>query len=300
MDYRQLQAFVVLAEELHFGRAAMRLNITQPALTQQIKNLEKTLQLALFNRDKRNVSLTAEGLFLIEEARIIIGHYDKFRESSRSLQRGFKGQLKIGYVGTAILDPAFSLLIKNYRQNKTDIDLIVEEHNVNDLLTFLLNEQIDLAFVRAPIPQYDRLEYLNVAVRPLIAVLPHSHPLSKQRKISLRALSGEQFFIQKDPYGVGLGWSAIHACQQAGFRPEKIQFTSDVSAAIGMVSLGMGVTLVPETQSSVLVSDVSYCLLEETFAATELSLCWYRHTKNRASRCFINDARELTSIRYGS
>lgn len=295
MDYRQLHAFVVLAEELHFGRAAQRLNVTQPALTQQIKSLENALELMLFVRDRRHVSLTAEGLFLIEEARTILGHYDKFRENANSLRSGHKGQLKVGYVGSSILDPALTLLIKNYRHKKSEADLIIEEHNAHDLLTFLLDKRIDLAFVRSPIPQYEQLEYMNIATRSLIAVLPRHHELGHSRKISLSSLAGEQFFIQKDPYGVGLGWSAMSACQQAGFIPQKIQYTRDVSVAIGLVSMGMGVALVPETQSSMLMSDVSYCLLEEAFATTTLTLCWRRQIKNNLLRDFINYTRELTS-----
>lgn len=143
MDYRQLQAFTVLAEELHFGRAAQRLHITQPALTQQIKSFENALELRLFTRDRRNVALTAEGQFLLAEARMILGHCDKFRENARSLRQGRKGQLKIGYVGSAIFDPALSVLIGNYRQRKPEADLLIEEHNVNDLITGLLSETVD-------------------------------------------------------------------------------------------------------------------------------------------------------------
>lgn len=135
---------------------------------------------------------------------------------------------------------------------------------------------------------------MNIATRSLIAVLPRNHRLGHCRRISLSSLADEQFFIQKDPYGVGLGWSAISACQQAGFTPQRIQYTRDVSVAIGLVSMGMGVALVPETQSSMLMSDVSYCLLEETFATTTLTLCWRRHTKNNLLRDFINYTRELT------
>lgn len=139
---------------------------------------------------------------------------------------------------------------------------------------------------------------MNIATRSLIAVLPRNHELGNRRKISLALLAKEQFFMQKDPYGVGLGWSAINACQQAGFTPQKIQYTRDVSVAIGLVSMRMGVALVPETQSSMLMSDVSYCLLEETFAATTLTLCWRRHTKNNILRDFINYTRELTDRQH--
>lgn len=294
MDYRQLHAFVVLAEELHFGQAALRLNVTQPALTQQIKNFENALGIMLFVRDRRHVSLTAEGLFLLDEARIILGHCDRFLESVNSLRRGHQGQLKVGYVGSSILDPALTLLIKNYRYKKPETDLIIEEHNAHDLLTLLLDKRLDIAFVRSPIPQYEQLEYMNIATRSLIAVLPRNHELGNRRKISLASLREEQFFVQKDPYGVGLGWSAVSACREAGFTPQKIQYTRDVSVAIGLVSMGMGVALVPETQSPVLMPDVSYCLLEEAYATTTLTLCWRRHTQNNLLRGFINYTRDLT------
>lgn len=237
MDYRQLQAFTVLAEELHFGRAAQRLHITQPALTQQIKSFENALELRLFTRDRRNVALTAEGHFLLAEARMILGHCDKFRENARSLRQGRKGQLKIGYVGSAIFDPALSVLIGNYRQRKPEADLLIEEHNVNDLITGLLSETVDLAFIRSPGAQYDELESLDIATRPLVAVVPRHHPLASRRAIPLAALAEETFFIQQDPCGVGLGWSAISACRQAGFTPRKIQYSRDVSTAIGQVSM---------------------------------------------------------------
>lgn len=294
MDYRQLHSFVVLAEELHFGKAAARLSIAQPALSQHIKALEQALEIPLFTRDKRNVALTFEGELLVEEARTAILHYEKFRDNARSLRQGFKGQLKLGYVGSSILDPALTLLINGYRQKKPDIEIVIEEHNVHEQLTLLLNNQLDMALVRAPIPRYDELDYLNVATRPLIAVLPRHHAQASQQRIALSSLSGDPFLIQKDPPGVGLGWSALNACQQAGFVPREIQFTRDVSVAIGLVSMGMGVTLVPETQRSVMIPDVSYCLLNDASATTTLTLSWRRHVKNKALADFIRYAHELT------
>ena len=294
MDYRQLHAFVVLAEELHFGKAALRLGIAQPALSLQIKVLEQTLQIPLFTRDRRHVALTFEGQQLVEEARVAINHYDRFLENARSLRLGYKGQLKLGYVGSSILDPALTLLINGYRKQKPDIEIVIEEHNVHEQLTLLLNYQLDVALVRSPVPQYPELDYLDVATRPLIAVLPRNHPLGQEKKIALSALSSSPFLIQKDPPGVGLGWSAMNACQQAGFVPQKIQFTRDVSVAIGLVSMGMGVTLVPETQTSVMIPDVNYCFLNEPTATTTLTLSWQRHVKNKAVTDFIRYALELT------
>ncbi|MEG3128306.1 LysR family transcriptional regulator [Pantoea cypripedii] len=294
MDYRHLHAFVVLAEELHFGKAALRLNIAQPALSQYIKALEKELEFELFTRDRRHVALTFEGEQLVEEARIASSHYVKFRDNARSLRLGYRGQIKLGYVGSSILDPALTLLINGYRKRKPDIDIVIEERNVHEQLTLLLTNQIDVALVRSPVPRYDHLEYLDLATRPLIAVLPRSHALAAQPRIALSQLATDPFLMQEDPPGVGLGWSALNACQQAGFVPQKIQPTRDVSVAIGLVSMGMGVTLVPETQRSVMIPDVSYCFLQDQHATSTLTMSWQREIKNKALHDFIQFARELT------
>lgn len=128
---------------------------------------------------------------------MILGHCDKFRENARSLRQGRKGQLKIGYVGSAIFDPALSVLIGNYRQRKPEADLLIEEHNVNDLITGLLSETVDLAFIRSPGAQYDELESLDIATRPLVAVVPRHHPLASRRAIPLAALAEETFLFSK-------------------------------------------------------------------------------------------------------
>lgn len=289
MNDRQLQSFVILAEELHFGKAALRLNIAQPALSQHIKALEQTLDIPLFTRDKRNVALTFEGQQLLEDARAALAHGKKLRENAHSLKLGFKGQLKIGYVGSSILDPALMRLMRDYRQTTPAIDIVLEEHSVHEQLRRLLNQQLDIAFVRSPVPQHDELEYLDIITRPLIAVLPHHHPLSTENTISLSALSDAPFLIQQDPPGIGLGGSVLYACKQAGFVPQHIQFTRDVSIAIGLVSLGMGVTLVPETQRSVIISDVKYCHLRET-CTTTLTLIWQKHVKNKVAHHFTRYA----------
>jgi len=294
MDYRQLHSFVVLAKVLHFGKAAIQLNIAQPALSQHIKALEQSLGVPLFSRDKRHVTLTFEGQQLVEEARIAIMHHDKIIENARSLRLGHKGQIKLGYVGSSILDPVLAMLINGYRKYKPDVEIVIEEHNVSEQLTLLQNYQLDIALVRSPVPQLSELEYLDVVTRRLDAVLPRHHPLALEQKLSLASLSDATFLVQQDPPGVGLGWSTLNACQQAGFVPQKIQFTRDVSVAIGLVSMGMGVTLVPETQRSVMIPDVNYCTLTDPTAVTTLTFSWQRRLKNKALVDFIQYIKQLT------
>lgn len=299
MGYRQLRAFLVLAEELHFGRAALRLNIAQPALSQQIKTLEATLGLALFTRDKRNVAMTFEGKQLVGKAQSALEHYRAFQDRAGSLRAGFQGQITLGYVGSSILDPAMTMLINGYRRLHPATQVSIEEHNVNNQLALLREGQLDFGLVRSPVPRTDELEYLDVATRPLVAVLPYDHPLAGAPKISLAALAGMPFLIQDDPPGIGLGWSVLRACERAGFVPAKVQLTRDVSVAISLVSIGMGVALVPETQRSVMMTDVSYCALEDTEATTTLTMIWKRYGKNGALADFIGYAKGLTCCTAG-
>ena len=291
VDYRYLHAFVVLAGELHFGNAARRLHITQPALSRQIRVLETHLGMPLFIRDRRHVVLSTEGRRLAEAARISVSHYEKLMSRARSLREGFSGQLKLGYVGSAILDPALTCLTSGYRRIQPDVEIVIEEHNVSDQLTLLLDHELDAGLIRSPVPRYAGLNYLNLATRPLIAAVPHTHPQAAVERIALVSLAGDTFMVQQDTPGVGLGWSALHACDQARFVPQKIHYTRDVAVAIGMVSLGIGVTLVPETQRSVTLPNVCYCSLEDAGAATTLTLCW---PKSRKSRELVEFVRYIT------
>ncbi|HGU9824306.1 TPA: LysR substrate-binding domain-containing protein [Enterobacter cancerogenus] len=291
MDYRYLHAFVVLAGELHFGNAARRLHITQPALSRQIRELEAHLGMPLFIRDRRHVTLSAEGRRLAEAARISVSHYEKLMARARSLREGFRGQLKLGYVGSAILDPALTCLTSGYRRTKPDVEIVIEEHNVSDQLTLLLDHELDAGLLRSPVPRYAGLNYLDIATRSLVAAVPHTHPQAVVESIALASLAGDTFMIQQDPPGVGLGWSALHACEQARFVPQKIHYTRDVAVAIGMVSMGIGVTLVPETERSVTLPNVCYCSLDDPGAVTTLTLCW---PKSRKSRELVEFVRYIT------
>ena len=295
VDFKQLQSFLTLAEELHFGRAARRLNIAQPALSLHIKALEQSLGVALFVRDRRSVTLTFEGERLTGDVRAILSGLEQLRSSAQGLRKGYKGRLRIGYVGSSILDPGITMLINGYRKKNPQVDITIEEHCVNEQLALLLGDRLDIGILRSPVPHYDELYSLNATTRPLVAVLPRSHPAHAQRRISLKTLADESFLIQKDPPGVGLGWSALAACERAGFIPRNIQRTRDVSVAMGLVSMGMGVTLVPETQLSAMLPDIGYCLLDDPLATTTLTLCWQRRAGGTPLLKFVQFARELFS-----
>ena len=294
MEYRHLHAFVVLSEELHFGRAAGRLNIAQPALSQHIKALEQETGLPLFKRDRRNVELTYEGQQLLPQASLALSHFSQFRDHVRILKQGLKGHLTLGYVGSSILDPALSMLINCYRQHQPTMSITIEEHSVDGQISRLLNDQLDAALIRSPVPRIPELDYLDVVTRSMIAVLPAGHPRLKQPCLTLDELAEETFLIQQDPPGIGLGWTVIEACRRAGITPRQVMQTRDVSVACGLVSMGMGVAIVPETQRSILIPGVGYCELKDKQATTTLTLAWQRRRYHHALKDFIMFVKEVT------
>ena len=294
MEYRHLHAFVLLSEELHFAKAASRLNIAQPALSQHIKALEQETGLALFTRDRRHVALTPEGRQLLPQARLALSHFARFRDTVRVLKQGVRGQLTLGYVGSSILDPALSTLINHYRQQQPAIGIHIEEHCVDQQIVRLLNDQLDAAFIRSPFPQVPGLNYLDIVTRPLIAVLPAGHRLLKHPALSLESLADETFLLQQDPPGGGLGWSVIEACRRAGFTPHSVIPARDVSVACGLVAMGMGITVVPETQRSILTPGIGYCRLKDQQATTTLTLAWQRRRYHHALKNFILFMKQVT------
>ncbi|BDH47401.1 LysR family transcriptional regulator [Salmonella enterica subsp. enterica serovar Choleraesuis] len=285
MDLRHLNAFVTVAELLHFGRAAVQLNIAQPALTQQIKLLERRLDMQLFVRDRRHVELTPQGQLLLPEARAAVRQYQQFSAAAASIRHGARGILRVGYVGSAILDPVVTDLINRYRQRFAEIDTRVEEQQVEAQLALLEAGHLDIAIVRAPFPRPGGVQYRELQRRPLCVVLPREHPLAGQEVINLADLGDERWIMQQDPPGVGLGHSALSTCQRAGFTPSGIHFASDVAMAVGLVASGMGVALVPVTQSVMALPAVVYRPLDDPQAATTLNVVWQR--RSAAVRAFL-------------
>lgn len=281
-DIRQLYSFIALADEMHFGRAAANVHIAQPALSQHIKLLEQRLGLRLFERDRRHVALTPEGRVLLEKARDTIGRYEGLLQAAASLRSGADGAIRLGYVGSAIYDPALMALMRDYRQARPGIELAMEEHDVNRQLTLLQSGDLDAALVRTPVPQLPGLVYRQVVQRALIAVLPKDHALSGAGTLSLRQLAQEPFLIQNDPPGVGLAWSVLAACRRAGFTPHPLKATRDVAVTIGLVALGMGVALVPETQALARREDISYHPLDDPQAVSTLTLAYRQNTQQAA------------------
>lgn len=260
MDFRHFRYFVTLVEELHFARAAERLGIAQPALSQQIKAMEEQLGARLFSRAKRRVELTEAGAAFLVEARAALLCAEKAIRVAQDTARGASGTIKIGFVGSAMYQPSFPRLLKQYRTDYPGVQLLLYEMAILPQIEYVEEQQLDVAIVRAPLPTTlpEGLETFVLASQKLVAVLPHDHPLAGAKSLSLSQLANDPFLAFNDPAGVGLGHALLCLCREAGFEPDIQLELREVATLISLVAAGHGVSLITESVAYLKLPDVQY------------------------------------------
>src|SRR5215475_15690071 len=170
MEFRHLRSFVAVAEELHFGRAAARVHIVQPALSRQIRALEDEIGIRLFERDRRRMALTPAGTAFLDEARSLLEHADRAVEAARRADRGELGSLRIAYV-PAMVSTGLPEIVRSFRQRYPGVDVRLQEMTPATQVEALLGERVDVGFVRGPIHE-PALAAETVLEEPLVAALP--------------------------------------------------------------------------------------------------------------------------------
>ena len=256
MELRHLRYFVAVAEELHFGRAAERLHMTQQPLSQQIRQLETELGVLLFHRTKRRVQLTEPGLAFLGEARQILLKADRAVEMVRQVAQGESGRLKVGFSGFA----TYSILpkvLRIFRERFPHVELELEEMTTSVQVQALQDHQIHLGLMIPPVPDAT-LTLELILQEPFVVILPETHSLATQPELALRALANESFILVSRHLEPGYYDQCISLFQQAGFSPKVIQKASQKQTILGLVSAGMGVSLAP---ASILYVR-SFCLCE--------------------------------------
>ena len=294
MDLRRLRYFVAVAEELHFGRAAQRLNISQPPLSVQIRTLEREIGAPLLIRTQRRVELTEAGRVLLEEARRLLGQAEAAVIHVRRAAEGTVGRLTIGFVSTvdySILPP----LVRRFRQKYPGISLKLLELTGDRQQALLQSGELDLGLSILPSPASD-LTMRPVFREPLIAAVPASHPLAARRRAALRSLAAEPFIQFPRELAPGLYDLAIAACQKAGFTPNLSQEAIQMQTILGLVAAGLGVAVVPRCMSKLQRADVHYLSLDARGFEVETVALW--HSDNRAPALAALIA-ELPAVRQG-
>ena len=241
-DLRQLRYFLAVAEELHFGRAAERIGIAQPPLTQQIQKLEALLGCRLFERG-RPTALTEAGSALLEETRRLLPQVDRALESARRAARGETGKLHIGAPPSVMLS-ALPSAIRKYRGLYPAVEFTLRELSTTAIEEALRREEIDLGFLREARPAGPLTSRVTFE-ETLVAVLPASHALAARAGLTLGSLRAEPFVWFPRRLGPAFYDHLISFCAHAGFVPNVVQQATQWQTVVSLVAAGMGVSLAP-------------------------------------------------------
>lgn len=265
IDLRHLRYAIAIADEEHLTRAAERLGIQQPPLSQQIKALEAHIGAPLFHRLPRGMALTEAGRVFIERARQIIADVDLAVESTRRVARGDAGRLAIGFITSAAFHPFIATAIHALRDRSPGIALQVEEGSTSELLQSIRGNRIDAGFIRWPIEGATDLRFEHILDEELIVALPERHHLSAPGSdaadapaLPLADLAGETFILYRRPTGAGLYDLIIAACRSAGFSPQVGQEASKLLSTLSLVSAGLGLSIIPASMAHLGANGIAY------------------------------------------
>lgn len=301
MDLRRLRYFVAVAEEGHITRAADRLDMQQPPLSRQIGLMERELNVRLFRRLSRGVELTSAGHALFREAKAILAHVDRALDTTRRTARGEHGVLCIGIAPTAPFNALVPLAIRSFGQAFPGVSLILSEGLSNEIVAQFDNEQIDVAFVRAPQIHANGVVVAPLHDEPLVVALPSSHPMAtsgSSQPVPLKRLANDPF-IMIGPPGTGLHDATIAACRAAGFAPRLGQPAPRITTTLGLVAAGLGIALVPSTMQSVHMTGIVYRRLRGAVPKAFLGLAWRKHNPSPVLKQFVSLVRDFAK-RYSS
>lgn len=281
MELRHLISFLTAAQTLHFGEAARRRHVTQPALSRHIQKLEADLGVLLFDRSGHTVVLTAAGAAFQKEAARVLSRAERAAETARRVAQGLAGRLRIGFVGSATYG-ALPELLKHQHTEAGDVRLELREMVTTEQLEAVAAGDLDLGLVRPPLYGHAALSTQTVQDEPFVAALPAQHRLAGQAVVPASAFADEPFILLPRETGPGLYDRIIALCQEAGFSPRVTQEAVLVQTIIGLVAGGLGVAFVPACVQQVAREDVVYCRLQDAKVTTELAAVWNAENANPA------------------
>jgi DNA-binding transcriptional LysR family regulator len=289
MELRHLRYFVAVAEEGHITRAAERLGIQQPPLSQQIQALERELDAQLFRRKPRGVELTPAGRALFDEARAILARTEEAIAATKRAAQGEAGRIGIGFTSSASFHPFVPRAIRAFREGHPLVALALEESGTTELVAALRSQAIDAAFVRSPVGESADLMVRPLLEEQMVAALPSGHRLSSAiEPLPLAALANETFILYRRPVGPGLHDAIIAACDRAGFSPQIGQEAPRMLSTLSLVAAGLGVTVVPASMSRLEAEGVAYRPLDPSAQLTApLNLAYRRSEISAAVRRFV-------------
>ncbi|WP_158884671.1 LysR family transcriptional regulator [Rhodanobacter sp. L36] len=268
-DFRQLRYFVAVAEELSFTKAALRLHLSQPPLSQQVQALEQDLGVVLLERTKRRVALTEPGRIFLDQARGILAQASEARSQVLAAAAGHIGQLRLAYTVSVSFHPALPQALLRYRQLAPNVRLHLSEMNTEPQYAALLAGQIDVGFVRdepSHLQDARNLRLTMIDREPLLLALPAGHALASRDRVQMTDVAGDAFVSQPRELASTLYDRLVKLAGKAGFQPTISQHAQQINGLLALVAAGIGLALVPASMRAVHLAGVSYVLIEDADA----------------------------------
>jgi DNA-binding transcriptional LysR family regulator len=269
MELRHLRYFLAVAEEGHITRAAERLGIQQPPLSQQIRALEDELEVQLFRRTPRGVELTEAGESCLADTRIILEQVARARARAERTARGEQGAIVVGFTSSAPFHPIVTGTIRAFRERYPMVSLALEERGTTALVEGVREERIDVAFIRSPVSEREGLAIHPLVEEPMFAALPSDHRLApgageeEPSPLAIADLAEEPFILYRRRIGAGFYDAIIAACHDAGFTPTIAQEAPRILSTLNLVASGLGISFVPAALRQVRMAGVAYRAIEE-------------------------------------
>ncbi|TIX90371.1 LysR family transcriptional regulator [Rhizobium sp. P44RR-XXIV] len=293
IELRHLRYAVTVADEGHITRAAERLGIQQPPLSQQIRNLEDLVGATLFQRLPRGVALTEAGRTFVDRARIILQDVDLAVEATRRNARGEEGSLAIGFTSSAAFHPLVTTAVRSLGEISPGVRIKLEESSTSDLIDALRAELIDVAFVRSPVEQSKGLTVSKILDEEMFVALPDSHRLvakgaRRTSPIQLSDLADESFILYRRPSGPGFYDAIIAACGRAGFSPQVKHEAPRLMSTLSLVAAGLGISIIPNSMTRLETNGIAYLPLDRrTQLVAPLHLAHRNEPSGGALKLFI-------------
>nr|WP_217344765.1 LysR substrate-binding domain-containing protein [Noviherbaspirillum sp. L7-7A]MBV0878945.1 LysR family transcriptional regulator [Noviherbaspirillum sp. L7-7A] len=296
MELRHLRYFVAVAEELSFTRAADRLHIGQPPLSQQVQALEEEIGAILFDRSRRSIRLTEAGRIFLEDAYRVLAMAASAAETARRVEKGEVGQLKIGFIKSTAFTPIFPKIINTYRTRYPNVKLVMQEMSTMRQLAALEDYSLDLAFIRpmdTDIPSH--LVMTTLQNHRLSVLMPDHHRLADVDPLSIDDLRNEDFVMFPRDEGTTLNLAIYRLCAEAGFTPRVTMEAREVATITGLVAARCGIAILPDLFQSLGIKGVLFRPIDTPAMVTQLALASRAAESGTIPQAFFDIARELVA-----
>jgi DNA-binding transcriptional LysR family regulator len=290
MEFRHIRSFLSVAETLHFGRSARLLNLSQPALSLQVKALEDELGIQLLIRNRQGTVLTAAGQAFREDAAAALEKLEFAKRKAQWASAGKLGHIRIGFISTAGFEIVPNLM-RRFRKSYPDVEFSIRNILTGTQLEMIDDGLLDVGFLRLPIEKRKEIEVTTVHREPFVAILPSWHSLSAKKEIRLRELKGNPFVMYTREYAPGFHDLLTGILSNAGVVPKVVQTAGEMPTLISLVDAGVGVSIVPASVAKRVVSKVVVCSITDRLPESEIGLAFARQNTAPVIRRFCEFAR---------